>query len=117
MSRTASCSAVSGLRPAIGSVVDLWKNSGIISTAPPMATTMRISTIIRKLLVSTFSCEKPAALGVLLMVLRPSGGLRRGDRDAHGAARRHGHPRVPGHLQHSTQVQEAADRADHVDGI
>jgi hypothetical protein len=32
-----------------------WKNSGTISTRPPTATASRISTIIRKLLVSIFS--------------------------------------------------------------
>jgi hypothetical protein len=48
--------------PAIGSVVDFWKNNGTISTAPPIATTIRISTIIRKLLVSIFSWLKPVLL-------------------------------------------------------
>jgi hypothetical protein len=46
-----------GLEARTGSVVDFWKNSGTISTRPPTATTSRISTIIRKLLVSIFSCE------------------------------------------------------------
>jgi hypothetical protein len=50
-------------------VVDFWKNSGTISTRPPMATTSRISTIIRKLLVSTFSCEKPAVVVSLIAML------------------------------------------------
>jgi len=50
------------------SVVDFWKNSGTISTRPPMAITSRISTIIKKLLVSTFSWLKPVEVvaGVLL---------------------------------------------------
>ncbi len=52
-----------------GWVVDFWKNSGTISTRPPMATTSRISTIIRKLLVSTFSCEKPVDWVVVLSLM------------------------------------------------
>src|SRR6185369_9518505 len=93
-------------------VVVFWKNSGTISTRPPTATTSRISTIIRKLLVSIFSCEKPGVgvVVVSLMFVSRSGGLRaRGDRDAHGAAVGHGHPGVPGHDQHAAQVQQAAD--------
>ena len=38
-----------------GWVVDFWKNRGTISTSPPTATVSRMSTIIRKLLVSIFS--------------------------------------------------------------
>src|SRR3569833_3534011 len=90
--------------PVIGSVVDFWKNSGMISTAPPMATTSRISTIIRKLLVSTFSCEKPVEVVVLLMELLPSGGLRHGDRDAHGAPAGDRHQGVPRLDQHARVV-------------
>src|SRR3954468_15803205 len=109
MSRPATCNAVGGFMPATGSVVDFWKNSGMISMAPPMATTSRISTVIRKLLVSTFSCEKPAALGVvLLMLLLSSGGLRHRDCDAHGAPARNGHPGVPRHDEHAGQVQQPA---------
>jgi hypothetical protein len=44
-----------GLEPSTGCVVERWKNSGTISTMPPIATDSRISTIIRKLLVSIFS--------------------------------------------------------------
>jgi hypothetical protein len=50
---------VYGFSPTIGSVVDFWKKSGTISTSPPMAMVTRISTIISRLLVSTFSWVKP----------------------------------------------------------
>ena len=40
------------MTPGTGCVVDRWKNSGTISTRPPIATATRISAIIRKLLVS-----------------------------------------------------------------
>src|SRR4051812_38067398 len=121
MSRPATCSAVAGFMPATGSVVDFWKNRGTISTRPPTATTSRISTIIRKLLVSTFSCENVATGGALsLMVGRLSrsgvGGDGR-DGDPHRAAVGHRHPGVPGHHQHAAEVQQAADHADHVEGI
>src|SRR3954447_17122389 len=69
MSRPASCSAVYGTTPGVAWVVDFWKNSGTISTRPPTATTSRISTIIRKLLVSTFSWLKPVGLVLVLMVV------------------------------------------------
>src|SRR3954454_22966671 len=113
MSRPATCSAVYGFRPVTGSVVDFWKNSGTISTRPPTATTSRISTIIRKLLVSIFWCEKPA-VGVWLSLigLAPSGGLRDRHGDARRVAPRHGHEGVPGHHQHAVQVQRPADHAD-----
>src|SRR4051812_26410353 len=117
MSRPASCRAVYGLTPSTGSVVDFWKNSGTISTRPPMATTSRISTIIRKLLVSTRSWVKPAA-GVtlsLMVVLSRSGGLGHGGHvEPGGPAGRHRHPGVPGHHQHAGQVQQAAGGAHHV---
>src|SRR4051812_17649752 len=120
MSRPATCSAVLGFRPVTGSGGGFWKNSGTISTRPPMATTSRISTIIRKLLVSTFSCEKVGtgvALSLMVLLLEESGGRHGGgDVDAHGAAAGHRHPGVPGHHQHAAQVQEAADDADHVEG-
>ena len=58
MSRPANCNAVYGCKPVIGSVVDFWKNSGTISAKPPNATVSKISTIIRKLLVSIFSWLK-----------------------------------------------------------
>src|SRR3954471_11226243 len=107
--------------PAMGSVVDFWKNSGTISTRPPTATTSRISTIIRKLLVSIFSCEKPAAevaLSLMVSSLSRSGvGDGGRDADAHGAAVGHGHPGVPRHHQHAGEVQQAAQHADHVEGI
>src|SRR4051812_27987211 len=118
MSRPASCSAVYGLMPATGSVVDFWKNSGTISTRPPTATTSTISTIIRKLLVSIFSWEKPGAgLWLSLMGCFRSGGLRHRDGDPRRAAARHRHPGVPGHHQHAEQVQRAAEEADHVKRI
>src|SRR3954471_8162796 len=107
MSRPATCKAVFGFRPVPGSVVDFWKNSGTISTRPPTATTSRISTIIRKLLVSTFSCEKPVV--VLLILCFRSRGLRHGDCEAHRAPCRHRHPGIPGHDQHAAEVQQAAD--------
>ena len=56
--------------PWTGSVVDFWKNSGTISTKPPTATTRRIKTIIRKLLVSSFSCVKPL-LELSAMMISP----------------------------------------------
>src|SRR3954470_22040763 len=104
----------------MGSVVDFWKNRGTISTSPPMATTSTISTIIRKLLVSIFSCEKVATVVSLsLMSGSPSGGLggRHPDEHAAGVAMAHGHPGVPGHHAHAGQVQQPADHADHVEGI
>ena len=58
MSRPASCTGVYGFNPATGSVVDLWKNSGTISTRPPTATTRTISTIIRALFFSIISWLK-----------------------------------------------------------
>src|SRR3954469_4706549 len=107
MSRPATCSAVYGFRPVIGSVVDFWKNRGTISTRPPMATTSRISTIIRKLLVSTRSCEKVAGALESFMVCALSGvGNGGGDGQLHRAARGHCHPGVPGHDQHAAQVQQ-----------
>src|SRR3954469_7996512 len=108
MSRPASCSAVYGLTPVTASVVDFWKNSGTISTRPPTATTSRISTIIRKLLVSTFSWVKPGAgTGTVLSVMCCFRSSRRvGDGrhvEPHGAAAGDGHPGVPGHHQHPGQ--------------
>src|SRR3954464_14475942 len=103
MSRPATCSAVFGFSPVIGSVVDFWKNSGTISTRPPMATTSRISTIIRKLLVSTLSCEKVGtglALSLMGGVVGWSGGGEDGGHlHRQRAAAGHGHPGVPGHHQ------------------
>ena len=46
--------------PAIGCVVDFWKNSGTISTMPPTAMVSRINTIIKKLLVSIRSWPETA---------------------------------------------------------
>jgi hypothetical protein len=40
-------------------VVDFWKNKGTISTMPPNNNTTKIKTIMRKLLVSTFSWDMP----------------------------------------------------------
>src|SRR6478736_3688073 len=90
MSRPASCNGVSGTTPLTASVVDFWKNRGTISTRPPTATTSRISTIIRKLLVSTFSWEKPVAGVALSLMLNSFCGSGVGDGDgrdgdAHGA--------------------------------
>src|SRR6478735_10139014 len=120
MSRPASCNGVSGTTPLTASVVDFWKNSGTISTRPPTATTSRISTIIRKLLVSTFSWLKPAAgWALLLMMVVSPGSLSRRHRHGHvhphGTAAHRRHPRVPGHHQHTGQVQQAADHADDVE--
>src|SRR5262245_18953241 len=117
MSRPASCSAVYGLRPGTGCVVERWKKSGTISTRPPIATTRMISTIIRKLLVSMRSCEKaPTGLSWSAMVclsgFRGSCGQRRGS--AGGAGR---HREVPGHHAHAHQVQQAAEEAQHVERI
>src|SRR4051812_48820136 len=126
MSRPASCRAVYGLTPVTASVVDFWKNSGTISTRPPMATTSRISTIIRKLLVSTLSWVKPdsvAGAAFWLMVwlsLESGGGVgadHGGDVEAHRAAAGDGHPGVPGHHQHPGQVQQAAEEADDVERV
>src|SRR6187431_3095663 len=111
MSRPASCSAVYGLTPGTASVVDFWKNSGTISTRPPTATTSRISTTIRKLLVSIFSCEKPVEGVWLSLILLLSGGLRHRHGHPDRAAAGHRHPRVPGHHQHAAQVQETAEEA------
>src|SRR5690606_33056775 len=95
-----------------------WKKSGTISTRPPMATTMRISTIMRKLLVSTFSCEKPAAAVLSLLMSCSLRGVRHGRHaHAHRAAVRHGHPGVPRHHDHAGEVQQAAEDADEVEGI
>src|SRR5215510_8695631 len=111
MSRPASCSAVYGLRPGTGSVVERWKYSGTISTRPPMATVMRISTIIRKLLVSMRSW--PVAL-VSDMVgssgVRQLRDRRRADR---AVLDRHHH--VPAHHPHARQVQQAAEQPDQVE--
>src|SRR6186713_3242920 len=115
MSRPASCSAVSGFRPGTGCVVERWKNSGTISTIPPTATTSRISTIIRKLLVSIRSWPETGRV-VLIEVPRGSGGCSgRGDdagdrrlpsRRAAGAG---GHHDVPGHQQHAAEIKQPAD--------
>ena len=60
------------MSPGTASVVERWKNSGTISTMPPTAITSRISTIIRKLLVSIFSCVKPVVFfsGFVMAMLR-----------------------------------------------
>src|SRR4051794_18073042 len=103
MSRPASCSGVSGSTPATASGVDFWKNSGTISTRPPTAITSRISTIIRKLLVSIFWCEKPGGMFELMGLSSGvgQGGLR--DRRGLAEAGDHRHPDVPGHHQHAAQ--------------
>ncbi len=70
------------MRPGAASVVLRWKNSGTISTMPPTATVSRISTIIRKLLVSRRSWLK-VLMGVsLLMVSSRLQAVARGARIA-----------------------------------
>src|SRR3989344_2378313 len=120
MSRPASCRAVEGLRPSTGVVVLFWKYRGTISTSAPKHTTISVSTIIRVLLVSIFSCEKSAGLWLLsamLFSLCGSGVGRLGDRRVDGATCQDGHHGVPQHQDHAAQVEQATRDADHVEGI
>src|SRR6218665_2097448 len=124
MSRPANCIASEGSTPLTASVVDFWKNSGKISTRPPMAITSRISTTIRKLLVSTFSWEKPLGAGGLLSNMARPSLTRSGMRRVHGrngypdrTAGAGGQPDVPGHHQHAGQIQQATGQADHVERV
>src|SRR5665647_1037571 len=117
MSRPASCSALSGSKPLTGSVVDFWKNSGTISTRPPTSNTSKIKTIIRKLLVSTFSCDRPPLALLFAMIFPYSGvGASHGSRNGHGnrAAAGRRLECVPEHDQHATEVQETAQQAQHI---
>src|SRR6218665_137914 len=124
MSRPANGIASWGSPPLTASVVDFWKNSGKISTRPPMAITSRISTTIRKLLVSTFSWEKTLAAEGLFSDIAPISVARSGMRRVHGrngypdrTAGACGQPDVPGHHQHAGQIQQATGQADHVERV
>src|SRR3990167_845874 len=95
--------------PLIGSVVDFWKNSGTISTIPPTSRTNRINTIIKKLLVSIFSCDKPELLVSLAIFLFSLGvGSDGGDGHSSGPAGSRGLQGVPQHDQHAAQVEQTA---------
>src|SRR6218665_3596290 len=89
-----------------------------------MAITSRISTTIRKLLVSTFSWEKPLAAEGLLSDMARLSLARSGMRRVHGrngypdrTAGACGKPDVPGHHQHSGQIQQDTGQADHVERV
>src|SRR5665647_2094017 len=116
MSRPASCSALSGSKPLTGSVVDFWKNSGTISTKPPTSNTSRIKTIIRKLLVSIFSCDRPP-LALLFAMIFPFSGVSDNDRSRNGHGNRAAAGRrlecVPEHDQNATEVQKTTQQAQH----
>src|SRR5574343_683957 len=94
--------------PLIGSVVDFWKNSGTISTRPPTNSTSRISTIMRKWLVSIFSCDMPPLVLWFAMMdsffLGVGCGSRNGDVDRTTGRCRLDH--MPQHDQHAQQVQQ-----------
>src|SRR6218665_1893737 len=120
MSRPANCIASEGSTPLTASVVDFWKNSGKISTRPPMAITSRISTTIRKLLVSTFSWEKPLAAEGLLSDMARLSLARSGMRRVHGrncypdrTAGACGQPDVPGHHHPAGQIQQTPPQTAH----
>src|SRR3954463_15003811 len=118
MSRPSTWIGVGGFRPSIASVVDFWKNSGTISTRPPTATTSRISTIIRKLLVSIFWCEKPDP-GVLELIVLSScvGCCRvRGNAGANRLTCGERHRDIPRHHQHAAQVEKTSQQAYYVVG-
>src|SRR5689334_16590055 len=98
----------------MGAVVDFWKNSGTISTRPPTAITSTIRMIIKKLLVSIFSCVKPAAvvlssfMGCAFLSFLLSGVGQRRDGHPHRSAPGHRHADIPGHDPHAAQVQHPA---------
>src|SRR4051812_23931166 len=111
MSRPARRNGEYGLRPATGSVVDFWKNSGTISTAPPTLTTSVTSAISNQGFFSIHSCEN-------FILCSESGvtGGQRGNARHSGLAVTQGHPGVVGHHTHAAQVQQAAGEAHHVVG-
>src|SRR5665647_1279043 len=113
MSRPASCSALSGSKPLTGSVVDFWKNRGTISTKPPTSNTTRINTIIRKLLVSIFSCDRPP-LALLFAMVFSFSGVGNGDWSQNGHGDRAAAGRclqcIPEHDQHTSQIQKTTQQ-------
>src|SRR5689334_15326353 len=110
-SRPVSWSAVYGVRPLTGSVVDFWKYSGTISTRPPTLTTATMSATIHGRLRSMRSCESFTAVSL-------SGG-RDGNRDRRlvRAGARDGAGDVVGHHQHAGEEHHPAGEPDRVERI
>src|SRR4051812_46401667 len=108
-SRPIRRSAEYGFRPATGSVVDFWKNSGTISTSPPKEMTSKTRPISSQGFFSIHSCENFTCASSD-RVNRIDAGNAWVDRD--GAAQ--GLQGVVGHHQHAGQVQQAAAETDHV---
>src|SRR5471030_2655741 len=106
MSRPASRSGEYGFRPAIGSVVDFWKNSGTISTSPPTLTTSVTRAISSQGFFSIHSCEN-FILAPLCGVTSGVASGQRGDARRRRLALAQGHEGVVAHQAHAAQVQQA----------